>query len=59
MSTTLVDGLPSTCGESEGDCLLEFGHVDTFLLEIGVSPLLTCRVELGSTSPVGVSSPHL
>lgn len=56
MSTVLVDSLDRLGGESEDESLLEFGHVDALLLEVGVLPLHTSWVELGSTSPVGVAS---
>ena len=59
MSATLVDGLDSASGESEGDRLLEFWYVNTLLLQVGVLPHHASRVELGGTSPVGVASTHL
>ena len=53
------DGLPGTGGEGEGKSFLEFGHINTFLLEIGVLANRPCGVELGSTGSVGVTSTHL
>lgn len=58
MGTTLVDGLDSTSREGEGDGLLELRHINALLLEVGVLTNHTCRVELGSTSAVGVASTH-
>lgn len=59
MGATLVDGFDSSSGEGKGNCFLEFGYVDTFLLQVRILALHTCRVELGSTSPVGVTPTHL
>lgn len=58
MSATLVDGFYSASGEGKGYCLLEFWHIDTLLLEVGVLTHHTCGVKLGSTSSVGVASAH-
>lgn len=58
MSATLVDGFDTASGDGKSDGLLEFRHVDPLLLHIGVATTHTSRVELGSTSPVGVASTH-
>lgn len=59
MSTTLVDGFDSTSREGKGDGFLKLRHINTLLLEVWVLPNHACRVELGSTSTVGVTSTHL
>ena len=59
MGAVFVDSLPSAGGEGESESFLEFGHIDTFLLKIGVLANRPCGVELGSTGSVGVTSTHL
>ena len=56
MSAAFADGLPSLGGESEGKGLLELWDVDTLLLQVGVLTNKASGVELGSTSPVGVTA---
>jgi len=58
VSATLIDSLDATSGDSEGDGLLEFGHIDALLLHIRVLTHLASWIELGSPSPVGVASTH-
>ena len=58
MSSALGDSLPGSGGESESKSLFEFRHVEALFLEIGVLPNHPSRVELGSTSAVGVASTH-
>lgn len=55
----LIDGFDSFCRKSESYGLLEFRYVNSLLLEIWVFSLHASRVELGSTSPVGVSASYL
>lgn len=59
MSAILIDSLDCAGGEGKGDGFLEFRYIDAFLLQVWVPASLSGRVELGSTSPVGVSSTHL
>jgi hypothetical protein len=54
----LGDGLDSFGGEGKGDSLLQLRHINALLLEVRVLPYHPCRVELGSTSAVGVTSTH-
>ncbi len=58
MRAAFVDSLDSLGREGESDGFLEFRHIDTFLLEVWILPDHACRVELGSTSAVGVASTH-
>lgn len=58
MGSALVYSLDSSGSKLESNSLLELGDVDALLLEVRVLPHHTGRVELGSTSPVGVASSH-
>lgn len=58
MGTALVDGLDTASRKDEGDSFLEFRNVDAFLLEVWILTNHAGRVELGSTSSVGVASTH-
>ena len=59
MRAAFGDGLDGAGGEDEGDGLFQFRHVNALLLEIDLFSHHAGRVELGSTSPVGVASTHL
>lgn len=59
MCAPLVDGLDSLGGENQSDGFLELRHINALFLEIWVLPNHPCRVELGSTGPVGVSASDL
>ena len=58
MGAAFVDSLDSASGEGESDSFLELWDVDALLLEIGVLANKPSRVELGSTSSVGVAASH-
>mgnify|MGYP001594451439 CR=1 FL=1 len=58
MGATLVDGFDSTGREDKSDSFLELWHINALLLEVDVFADHASRVELGSTSPVGVTSTH-
>lgn len=58
MGTSLVYSLDSTSGEYESNSFLQFWYINALLLEIRILAHRASRVELGSTSPVGVASTH-
>ena len=58
MSSSFVDGLDSFGRKDEGHSFLKFRNIHSLLLEVWVLSFHPCRVELGSTSSVGVASSH-
>ena len=58
MGAAFGDGLNGTGGEGEGDGLLQFRDINALFLEIDILSDVSGRVELGSTSPVGVTSTY-
>ena len=58
MRTTFLNSFDSFGREGEGDGFLEFRYIDAFLLKVWVLSNHSCRVELGSTSSVGVTPTH-
>ena len=58
MRTAFVDGLDSLCRKGESESFLQFRHINALFLEVRILSDHTCRVELGSTSSVGVASTH-
>lgn len=57
-SPLFLDGSQGSCRNIENECLLELRDVYPFLLKIGVLPDIAARIELSSTSPVGISSSY-
>ncbi len=55
-SSTLLDGLQCSSGDNEVEALLKLRNIDLLLLEIWILSNDPGRVELGSTSTVGVAS---
>lgn len=58
MSAALADSFNGSGGEDESDSLFQFRHIDALFLEIDIFPDIARRIELGSTSAVGVTSTH-
>ena len=58
VGASFVDGFDGLGGEGKGEGFLQFGHIDTLLLKIHILADHAGRVELGSTSAVGVASAY-
>ncbi len=56
VSAVLLDGAEATCRDVDDYGFLEFRNINALFLEIWIATNSWRRVELGSTSTVGVSS---
>jgi len=55
----LVNSLDGFGREDKSDSFLKLRYINALFLEVGILADRASRIELGSTSPVGVTSTHL
>lgn len=50
----LLESFDAFGGNGQSERLVELGHEDFLFLEIGKTPCLAARIELGGASPIGI-----